>query len=54
MTRDEKVEHLGELARKDQAIRAREILRFVLKIKCFNMMLNNLMTIKFVAQYLMF
>ena len=31
MTRDEKVEHLGELARTEQAIRARDNVRFVLK-----------------------
>ena len=39
MTRDEKVEHLGELAVKEQAIRARDIVRLVLKLLCFNKMI---------------
>ena len=36
MLQGEKLEHLGELAAKEQASRARDILRFVLKILCFN------------------
>ena len=37
MSKDERIDHLGELAAKEQAIRARDILRFVLKLLCFNM-----------------
>ena len=35
MLRDERIAHLGELAAKEQAIRARHILRLVLKLLCF-------------------
>ena len=35
MSRDERIDHLGELAAKEQAIRARDILMLVLKILCF-------------------
>ena len=35
MSNGEKLEHLGELACREQASRARDILRFVLKILCF-------------------
>ena len=40
MSRDERIDHLGELAAKEQAIRACDILRLVLKLLCFNMMIN--------------
>ena len=39
MSRDEKVDHLDKLAAKEQAIRARDILRLVLKLLCFNLMI---------------
>ena len=35
MSNTEKLDHLGELAARDAAGRARDILRFVLKIMCF-------------------
>ena len=40
MSQGEKLEHLGELDSREQAGRARDILRFVLKILCFLSMIT--------------
>ena len=47
MSNEEKLEHLGEIACREQASRARDILRFVLKILCFiSMIMLFILSIK--------
>ena len=50
MSNGEKLEHLGELAAREQASRARDILRFVLKILCFLSMIILFFILSIIAQ----